>query len=571
MSNIQIQDVDQRVQYTATTSQTVFTVPFPFMANSDLVVYQNSSLLDIGASAGEYGVSGAGSPSGGTVTLVTGATVDDIITILGNQPIDRTSIYSATISNLTGSDLNNDFNREIIMLKQLWTTQNLLQLQYKPYLEVSQDENVTVDRWLPILGAEQVWVKNEADTEIIAADFPAAGAASKIDTYVTITDETANEPNSFPLANIGSGVMVNRVGTSDIVVRELTGTSDQIDVADGTGVSGAPTFSISDNPVMPGTAGMGIPQGTTAQRVTPTSGIGLRYNTTIEAVEYYDGTDWIQLDDADLSVYLLLAGGTMSGDISMDGVARVTDALDPIAAQDYATKNYVDGGGGGGGFLPLAGGTMAGDIDMDNNEINNLPLPTASGDAASKAYVDGIAFNILPAAIYAATANLAGYTYDNGASGVGATLTAGGVGVLTVDGVATVLGDRLLIPNQTSGLENGIYDVTTEGTAGVAAILTRSTDYNVAAQMQAGDRIAVVLGDTLAGHDFMMTQTAAITVGTTAITWRDDTSQFGVISVTGTANEIDVDNTDPQNPIISLADEALSATGFEASILLMGG
>lgn len=43
-----------------------------------------------------------------------------------------------------------------------------------------------------------------------------------------------------------------------------------------------------------------------------------------------------------LSGVLLLAGGTMSGDIGLGGVARVRDALDPLVAQDYATKAYVD-------------------------------------------------------------------------------------------------------------------------------------------------------------------------------------------------------------------------------------
>jgi len=116
MSNIKIQDVAQRIQYVATNLQTVFAVPFPFFATTDLVVYQNANVINLGAAPGEYGVSGEGSPSGGSVTLVTGATTGDIITIFDNLAIDRTSIYSATISNLTGSDLNGDFNREVVML-----------------------------------------------------------------------------------------------------------------------------------------------------------------------------------------------------------------------------------------------------------------------------------------------------------------------------------------------------------------------------------------------------------------------------------------------------------------------
>ena len=61
-------------------------------------------------------------------------------------------------------------------------------------------------------------------------------------------------------------------------------------------------------------------------------------------------------------------------------------------------------------------------------------------------------------------------------SGVGKTLTASSVGILTIDTIATVLGDRILVKNQVAGADNGIYEVTTEGTAGVAFILTRATD-----------------------------------------------------------------------------------------------
>lgn len=181
-------------------------------------------------------------------------------------------------------------------------------------------------------------------------------------------------------------------------------------------------------------------------------------------------------------------------------------------------------GGGTGVYLPLAGGTMAGNINMGGFKVTNAADPSAGSDYATKSYVDAIVQNVHPACDLVSVSNLAGYTYDNGTAGVGATLTAGSVGVLTIDSVATVLGDRLLIAGQTSGLENGVYDVTTEGTAGVAAILTRATDYDQAADMQAGDKFAVVQGTVYSATEWMMTQTAAITVGTTAITFAEMSS-----------------------------------------------
>ncbi len=172
MANIKINDVPQRIQYVATSGQASFPIPYPFLVNTDIVVWQNTIKLSMGGAPGQYGLTGAGTPSGGTLLLVTGATTGDVITITGETPIDRTSIYNAIISNLTGDDLNSDLNRIIIMLQELWTVQNYMMLQYTPYLELSQDINDTVDRWLPILPPGGIWRKNDDNTGIDAAVMP---------------------------------------------------------------------------------------------------------------------------------------------------------------------------------------------------------------------------------------------------------------------------------------------------------------------------------------------------------------------------------------------------------------
>lgn len=160
--------------------------------------------------------------------------------------------------------------------------------------------------------------------------------------------------------------------------------------------------------------------------------------------------------------------------------------------------------------------TMGGAINMNSNLITNGATPVSSGDLTTKQYVDNLVQNVHPACDLASTVNIAA-TYDNGASGVGSTLTTGSA-TLNLDGVAVVNTDRVLIKNQSSQLENGIYDVSG---VGVDVILTRSTDYDQAADMQAGDKFAVVGGNTQSATEWMMTQTAAITVGTTAITFAE--------------------------------------------------
>lgn len=246
MSNIVINDVAQRIQYTATSGQTIFAVPFPFFDNSEVIVYQNGSVINEGGGAGEYGLTGAGSPSGGTLTLVTGATLNDIITIVGDLPVDRTSIYSATISNLTGSDLNADFNREVVMMAQMETTQDYLQLQYPPWAEVSQSLAVTLDRYLPVLSAYGMWGKNSGNTAIVEYTGPLSTRIADADATYLIQTADAQLANAQVMGDLNTGFVQNTTTTGVQQTRTLLGTTNEIDVANGNGAGGDPVFSISN-------------------------------------------------------------------------------------------------------------------------------------------------------------------------------------------------------------------------------------------------------------------------------------------------------------------------------------
>lgn len=185
-------------------------------------------------------------------------------------------------------------------------------------------------------------------------------------------------------------------------------------------------------------------------------------------------------------------------------------------------------------YLAKSGGTMVGNLILN-------ALPTTSLQAATKGYVDTIALNLITACLCASTTALT-VTYSNGSSGVGATLTnAGAMAAFSVDGISPVVNDRVLIKNQASGLENGIYIVTTVGSGAVNWVLTRATDYDEASDMHAGDKVAIVSGTTQAATEWMMTQTAAITVGVTSITW----AEMGNVTAA----------------ITSLATQIISATG----------
>jgi len=168
-----------------------------------------------------------------------------------------------------------------------------------------------------------------------------------------------------------------------------------------------------------------------------------------------------------------------------------------------------------------------GNVGMNSRYINNLADPVADQDAATKVYVDTVAQGLDPKAsvVYATTANLAPYTYNNGTSGVGATLTLTATGNLTIDGNVVTANSRVLIKNEVgafvnnttqSAAFNGIYVVTTAGAPGVAAVLTRSTDFNQPAEIP-GAFTFVEAGTVNADTGWVCTTNAPVTVGTTQI------------------------------------------------------
>jgi hypothetical protein len=85
---LNVSDVTPRIAYTATASQTAFVVPFLFFEDEDLFVYQNTILLTLGT---DYTVSGAEDEDGGSITLLTGATVGDEVMIVRKLVIEQTT------------------------------------------------------------------------------------------------------------------------------------------------------------------------------------------------------------------------------------------------------------------------------------------------------------------------------------------------------------------------------------------------------------------------------------------------------------------------------------------------
>jgi hypothetical protein len=159
--------------------------------------------------------------------------------------------------------------------------------------------------------------------------------------------------------------------------------------------------------------------------------------------------------------------------------------------------------------------------------------PTTALQLATKQYVDALAASGIHYhdPVYLESPNSVGnlnatYNQPGGAGdGVGATLTNAGTQVaLTIDGVLTTVGMRVLIYNQTNQFENGVYTVTVVGTASTNWVLTRATDADTYApfspnSLGQGDAFFVQAGNTGAGETYICNTVGPIVFGTTAITF----------------------------------------------------
>jgi hypothetical protein len=104
------------------------------------------------------------------------------------------------------------------------------------------------------------------------------------------------------------------------------------------------------------------------------------------------------------------------------------------------------------------------------------------------------------------------------------------------DGVSPTVGQRVLIKDQASTLQNGIYTVTVEGDGSTDWVLTRATDFDTPAEIQPGDLVPVVNGTDQAGSSWMQTATVA-TVGTDAVTFIQFSASIPVnVASGGTGN-----------------------------------
>jgi hypothetical protein len=291
-----------------------------------------------------------------------------------------------------------------------------------------------------------------------------------------------NAPAVISLQNFGTA-------PAEVLQFNINGTITSLPSGGGTLIIAQPPFTATDIPCFLNTAGVLQDCGLSASSGTITSGV---WGGTPVAIGF---------------------GGT--GGTTAVG-ARTNLGLGTISTQN---ANNV----------AITGGT-----------INGLPTPVSATDVVIKSYVDAFAqgITILPQSRLATAAVLPNSpTYSNGTAGVGATLTAGSATTLTVDGTTANLNDVVLVKNQASAFQNGIYTVTNAG-GGVAWVLTRATYFNTAAQMKAGSSTFVTAGTANQNSSFVL-QSSVVTVGSDSLTW----NLFSISSTAaGTNGQIQYNN-----------------------------
>ena len=224
---------------------------------------------------------------------------------------------------------------------------------------------------------------------------------------------------------------------------------------------------------------------------------------------------------------------------------------------DPVTKTYVDNNDNL--KLNLTGGIMTGHITLVGDPVNPL-------HPATKQYVDATALGLkVKSSVRLATTLPLNATYNNGTSGVNATLTGTANGALTVDGKAAALYDRILVKTQSFSRENGDYVVVQVGDAGTPFILRRSVTMDEASEINGG-YFNVYDGITLKGTGWVLSVADPTTfvLGTDAINANQFFGPGAYIAGNGmtmSGNTFRVNSANINRIVVSADDIDLAITG----------
>lgn len=189
--------------------------------------------------------------------------------------------------------------------------------------------------------------------------------------------------------------------------------------------------------------------------------------------------------------------------------------------------------------------TGSGVINASTSRITGVVDPTGAQDAATKAYVDAVkvGLDFKDSVRVASTGNLT-------ISGPGA----------AIDGVSLTSGDRVLLKNQTTGSQNGIYSWN-----GAASTMTRATDADSNAEVTAGLFVFVEEGTANSDNGYVLTTDGSITVGSTALTFTQFSGAGQIVAGDAMSKSGNTLNVNDDNVTLEVASDALRIKGITAT------
>ena len=217
----------------------------------------------------------------------------------------------------------------------------------------------------------------------------------------------------------------------------------------------------------------------------------------------------------------VLSGPTTGSDAAPTFRALVSDDIPSLA---HTKISDFDAGVRTNTLSQMAAPTGA--VSMNSQKITGLADPTGDNDAANKGYVDGVAqgLDVKDSVVATTTAN--------------GTLSTAFANGQSIDGVTLQTGDRILIKNQTTASQNGIYNVNASGAP------SRTTDMATGANA-AGAFVFVEQGTINAENGFTCTSdTGSAVVGTNNLTFAQFSGAGQVIAGDGldkSGNTLSVD------------------------------
>jgi len=376
-------------------------------------------------------------------------------------------------------------------------------------------------------------------------------------------------------ANASFDGLVALSTSGSITSATITGTSNQITVTNGTGVGGNPTIAITDNPALPGTAGVVLPSGTTGERAgAPTNGT-LRYNTSTGLLEAYLNSVWTSLASGSGVTSIATGTGLTGGPITSTGTISIDSTVVTLTGSQTLTNKTLTSPT----LTTPALGTPASGT-MTN--VTGLPLSTGvTGTLAANNGGTGFSTYATGDLIYASatntlsklTASTDGYVLKL-ASGVPTWAAASATGVTSVaqtftGGIISVAGSPIT--------SSGTLALTVAGTSGGVPYFDSATSWATSAALAASSIVvgggAGVAPSTITTGTGVVTALGVNTGSAGAFVVNGGAlgtpSSGTVTNLTGTAS-ININGTVGATTANSGAFTTVSATGVITSTLATG-